>query len=82
MHGLPGGANNGDHSGTDSGKAELWGNRNNLELAIRCLLFIAHEARSMDGVIGLQVINESEYNAKGVFEKLVSKRVVAIVETD
>jgi len=67
LHALPGGANNGDHSGTNSGKAELWGSRKWLDLAIRCLLFIAHEARSIDGVIGIQIVNESEYNAKGEF---------------
>ena len=65
MHALPGGANGGDHSGTNSGKPELWGSRKNLDLATRSLLFLAHEAKGLGGVIGIQIVNESEYNAKG-----------------
>ena len=68
LHALPGGANNGDHSGTNSGKAELWHNRSNLELATRCLLFMAKEASHMDGVVGIQLCNEAEWNAKGMYE--------------
>jgi hypothetical protein len=64
---LPGGANGGDHSGTNSGKAELWKSKKNLELATRCLLFIAHEAQSMDGVVGLQLINEADWDAPGMY---------------
>ncbi|TKA81583.1 hypothetical protein B0A49_00355 [Cryomyces minteri] len=67
LHALPGGANGGDHSGTNSGKAQLWGDRHNLDLATRCLLFIAQEARSMDGVVGLQLCNEAEYDAIGMY---------------
>ncbi|KAL2352882.1 glycoside hydrolase superfamily [Cryomyces antarcticus] len=67
LHALPGGANGGDHSGTNSGKAQLWGNGQNLDLATRCLLFIAQEARSMDGVVGLQLCNEAEYDAIGMY---------------
>lgn len=66
LHALPGGANNGEHSGTNSGKAELWGNRKNLDLATRCLLFIAKEAKNMEGAIGIQVVNEAEWDAKGM----------------
>ena len=68
VHGLPGGANAQDHSGTDSGKAELWGSRSNLELATRCICFIAQETRSMEGVAGIQIVNEAEWDAKGIFE--------------
>lgn len=67
LHALPGGANGGDHSGTNSGKAELWKSKKNLDLATRCLLFIAHEARSMDGVIGLQLVNEADWDAPGMY---------------
>jgi aryl-phospho-beta-D-glucosidase BglC (GH1 family) len=59
LHGLPGGANPQDHSGTNSGKAELWSSRSNKDLAIRCLSFITQQARNMEGVAGLQVINEA-----------------------
>ncbi|KAL1296917.1 hypothetical protein AAFC00_004528 [Neodothiora populina] len=67
MHALPGGANGGDHSGTNSGKAELWKSSKNLDLATRCILFVAHEARSMDAVIGIQIVNEAEWDAKGMY---------------
>ncbi|EMD00666.1 glycoside hydrolase family 5 protein [Baudoinia panamericana UAMH 10762] len=68
LHGLPGGANAQDHSGTNFGKAELWGSRRHQDLATRCLCFIAQEARGMDGVAGVQIINEAEGNARGMYE--------------
>ncbi|KAK4964264.1 Glucan 1,3-beta-glucosidase 3 [Elasticomyces elasticus] len=67
FHALPGGANGGDHSGTNSGKAELWGNHSNLDLALRCLLFIANEAKAWDGVIGIQLCNEADHGANGIY---------------
>ena len=68
LHGLPGGANPQDHSGTNSGKAELWSSRSNRELATRCLCFITQQAKSMEGVSGIQIINEAEWDAKGMYE--------------
>ena len=68
VHGLPGGANAQDHSGTDSGKAELWSSRSNRGLATKSLCFIAQQARSMEGVAGIQIINEAEWDAKGMYE--------------
>lgn len=76
MHALPGGANGGDHSGTNSGKAELWGSKKNLDLATRSLLFVAHEAKNMNGVIGLQIINEAEWDAKGMYNCQVDDDIV------
>lgn len=68
MHGLPGGANGQDHSGTNSGKAELWSSRSNRDLATRSLCFVAEQARGMEGVAGIQIINEAEFNAKGMYD--------------
>ncbi|GAB7352062.1 hypothetical protein MBLNU459_g2569t1 [Dothideomycetes sp. NU459] len=68
LHALPGGANVGDHSGTNSGKAELWKKKSYQELATRCLLFIAKEAKTMDGVIGIQLCNEAEWDAHGMYD--------------
>jgi aryl-phospho-beta-D-glucosidase BglC (GH1 family) len=68
LHGLPGGANAQEHSGTNSGKAEFWGSRRDQELATRCILFIAQQARSMENVLGVQLINEAEGGAKGMYE--------------
>ncbi|KAF1984012.1 glycoside hydrolase family 5 protein [Aulographum hederae CBS 113979] len=68
LHALPGGANDGEHSGTNSGKTELWNNSANLDLATRCLSFIAQEVRNgMDGVLGIQLCNEAVYNASGMY---------------
>ncbi|KAI4259077.1 MAG: hypothetical protein L6R42_004762 [Xanthoria sp. 1 TBL-2021] len=39
LHAVPGGANDQIHSGTSSGKAELWGNSFTLDLGRRCLEF-------------------------------------------
>jgi aryl-phospho-beta-D-glucosidase BglC (GH1 family) len=68
LHGLPGGANKQDHSGTNIGKADLWESRGNRDLATRCICFVAQQARSMEGVAGLQIINEAEWNAKGMYD--------------
>ncbi|KAK5725998.1 Glucan 1,3-beta-glucosidase 3 [Elasticomyces elasticus] len=70
LHGLPGGANAQEHSGTNSNKAELWSSSRDKDLATRCLLFIAQQARNMEGVAGLQIINEAEHgaDAKGMYE--------------
>ena len=68
FHGLPGGANTGDHSGTNSGKAELWGSRSDRQLAVMCMCHIAHEAQCMEGVAGLQIVNEAETDAKGMYQ--------------
>lgn len=68
MHGLPGGANPQDHSGTNAGKAELWTSRSNRDLATRALLFIAQQVRNLEGVAGLQIINEAEWDAKGMYD--------------
>ena len=68
FHALPGGANTGDHSGTNSGKAELWTSRCNLDVATKCLCFIAQQARYMEGVAGIQIVNEAQTDAKGMYE--------------
>ena len=67
LHAVPGGANGGSHSGTSSGHANLWGNQYFLDLARRCLVFMAQEARLMDGVVGLQLCNEADTNANGMY---------------
>ena len=68
MHGLPGGANDGDHSGTNSGKIELWGNATNLAKAKAALEFVVREAKTVDGVVGVQVVNEAAWQASGLYD--------------
>ncbi|KAJ9659357.1 Glucan 1,3-beta-glucosidase 3 [Coniosporium apollinis] len=67
LHALPGGANCGEHSGTNSGKAELWNNAANLDLATRCLEFLAREITSMDCIVGLQLVNEADWDSPGMY---------------
>ncbi|KAL2223076.1 putative glucan 1,3-beta-glucosidase precursor [Thermoascus aurantiacus ATCC 26904] len=70
FHAVPGGANPEAHSGTDSGKVELWGNSHNLAIARDCLAFIAQEVtyHSMSGVIGIQLCNEAIKDAPGMYQ--------------
>lgn len=70
MHALPGGGNKDAHSGSGSGKAEFWESRRNRDLGKSALLFIAQEiARGgeMESVIGLQLVNEAAWEAKGMY---------------
>lgn len=69
MHALPGGANRDAHSGTSSGRADLWGNQANLDLGQRCLVFIAQEVRGgLDGVVGIELCNEAVTGAPGLYQ--------------
>jgi aryl-phospho-beta-D-glucosidase BglC (GH1 family) len=70
FHALPGGANGEAHSGTGSGEAELWKSRADLEMAVRCLCFMAKEISDggMDGVVGVQVCNEAQWEALGLYK--------------
>ncbi|PVH87315.1 glycoside hydrolase family 5 protein [Cadophora sp. DSE1049] len=67
FHFVYGGANGEDH-GSATGKAELWGNRENLERTKQTLAWIAGQARGMDGVVGLQIVNEATHNAEGMYQ--------------
>ncbi|KAF2210973.1 glycoside hydrolase family 5 protein [Cercospora zeae-maydis SCOH1-5] len=70
LHGLPGGANAQEHSGTNSGKAEFWGKKGkkNRDFGTRVVCFVAKEMKAMEGVAGVQIVNESEWEAEGMYE--------------
>ena len=68
FHALPGGANAEEHSGTSKGKAELWGNRRNFEAARKALGFIVRDLKEMEGVLGIQIVNEAVWDAKGMYD--------------
>lgn len=70
LHALPGGANGDAHSGTSSGKADLWGNRANLDLAKQCLIYMVNEVANgrVQGCLGIQLCNEAIYGASGMYE--------------
>jgi len=62
FHAVYGGANKDQHSGSGSGKAELWTNPRNLDRTREALVWIAREVEAgMDGVIGIQVVNEAAF---------------------
>lgn len=83
LHALPGGANTDMHSGSSTGKAELWSSKKNLELARKALLFIATECKELDGVIGIQLVNEACWDAgkKGMYD-FYSSTIQSISEID
>ncbi|QIW94888.1 hypothetical protein AMS68_000406 [Peltaster fructicola] len=68
LHGLPGGANCQEHSGTNSGKAEFWSSNDGRGLATRCLCFIAQQVKSIPGVVGIQLVNEADANSPGMYD--------------
>ncbi|KAF2476971.1 glucan 1,3-beta-glucosidase-like protein [Lindgomyces ingoldianus] len=64
LHALPGGANTQDHSGTNSGVADLWVSQDDRNLGIRCCQFLAQQVvEGLDGVIGIQIANECEWGS-------------------
>ena len=82
MHAAPGGANGESHSGTSIGKAQLWGNKFNLDLLIRCLCFVAQEvANGMEGVTGIQIVNEAKWNPPGMY-RLYDDALIKIAAID
>ncbi|KAF2199115.1 glycoside hydrolase [Delitschia confertaspora ATCC 74209] len=69
LHALPGGANTGDHSGTNSGSADLWTTPNYLNLSLQCAQFLAQEIRhcNLENVSGIQLVNESIWDAPNMY---------------
>lgn len=68
LHALPGGANNQEHSGTNSGRAELWTSPSNRALGVRCCQFLAQDAQTGSDIAGIQLVNEAEWDAPGMYE--------------
>ncbi|GAM90276.1 hypothetical protein ANO11243_083180 [Dothideomycetidae sp. 11243] len=61
LHGVPGGINGSAHSGTSSGRAELWSNPAHQDQVIACLEIIAHALRDQENIIGMEVCNEADW---------------------
>lgn len=63
IHGLPGGANGNDHSGEKTGgSADFWGNSQGQKLMEDALAFVARDLSSYDNILGIQIVNESEFS--------------------
>jgi len=83
LHALPGGANDQDHSGTSSHKAELWENPQYLRTAKFCATWLATQVKNdvLKGCIGIQLCNEASAGVKGLF-KWYGEVIDAISEID
>ncbi len=69
LHALPGGANDGDHSGTEDRNVEFWDHHENRHHAQDCVEFIAQDLRSFDNITGLQIVNESKFDNEAEKQK-------------
>jgi aryl-phospho-beta-D-glucosidase BglC (GH1 family) len=68
LHALPGGANGQEHSGTNSGRVELWELASNRDLGVRCCEFLARDTQTGSDIAGIQLANEAEWDAPGMYE--------------
>lgn len=70
FHAVQGGANREEHSGTTSGKAELWDNQHYRGSAKSALVYIAEQVRSgaLQGIVGIQIVNEATHHSPGMYE--------------
>ncbi|MCJ1377920.1 Glucan 1,3-beta-glucosidase 3 [Xylographa soralifera] len=70
LHAVPGGANRDSHSGTSSGRADLWTDQENLQLLANCVGSIASTVATnqIPGIVGIQICNEAIYGAPGAFD--------------
>ncbi|KAL5116871.1 Glucan 1,3-beta-glucosidase 3 [Pleosporales sp. CAS-2024a] len=68
LHALPGGANNQAHSSTNSGCEELWNSTFNRALGVKCCEFLARDAQTGSDIVGIQLVNEAEWDAPAMYE--------------
>ena len=68
FHGVPGGANTKDHSGTNSGTATFFKLAFNRQLGIRCAEFVARESAAGLDLVGLSLVNEPERRSETLYE--------------
>jgi aryl-phospho-beta-D-glucosidase BglC (GH1 family) len=68
LHALPGGANAQEHSGTNSGRAALWTSHVNRSLGLRCCQFIAEDTKAGAEIVGIQLVNEAEWESENMYE--------------
>lgn len=64
LHALRGGANKGEHSGTNFGKADLWASEGNLEFGRRCNEFIIQQFKDYKNIFALGIANEVDRGPK------------------
>jgi len=69
LHALPGGANTAEHSGQSLSKAEFWKSKSNEKLALSILEFLAQDTKNQENIVGLQIVNESEFDNTAASQK-------------
>ncbi|KAG7531295.1 hypothetical protein FFLO_04473 [Filobasidium floriforme] len=62
LHGVAGNQNDDAHSGTSSGKTQLWDSKKNLESTSLALRFLTQYLARIPHVVGLQLMNEPKNN--------------------
>jgi aryl-phospho-beta-D-glucosidase BglC (GH1 family) len=62
LHAVPGGANTSEHSGVPLKRAEFWHNTKFHKLALDALEFITRDLSHLENIIGIQIVNESEFS--------------------
>ncbi|OBA20864.1 glucan 1,3-beta-glucosidase [Metschnikowia bicuspidata var. bicuspidata NRRL YB-4993] len=62
VHGVPGGANDNDHSGAFYGGATFWTTPSFQELFIKAAVFVFEDLKEYDNISGILLINEASYN--------------------
>lgn len=84
LHALPGGANKDAHSGTNSGKADLWTSQDHLRLAKGCVEFVVQEIVNlqMSNVIGIELCNEPSRAASSAVFKWYDEVLPLIAAID
>lgn len=82
LHAVPGGANTGDHSGFPNATATFFSNSGYQDAIINKVLpFIVSDAASPnDNVIGVEVVNEPEFDSDGKKEKDYYSRALKAIQ--
>lgn len=69
LHALPGGANTAEHSGQKLSKADFWKSKKNEKIALSVVEFLAEDFKNDENIVGLQIVNESEFDNNPVGQK-------------
>lgn len=78
VHGLPGGANGEDHSGTSAHETKLWSSSKYESIALDVYEFISKDLKSFDNICGLQLVNEAIYSTDSTQKNFYTKAIKRI----
>lgn len=69
LHALPGGANTAEHSGCSLKKADFWKTKKYEKIALSILEFLADDLKNEENLVGIQIVNESEFDNTAASQK-------------